>query len=93
MPIIKKYILLLGEGPTDGLDDTTIITEVKYSIILLKQEKNCESSHYNGSNSFLYANDVKVYKFRAKDSEIEPYSLSLGNISKDFRVHNMKKLR
>lgn len=39
MPIIKKYILLLGEGPTDGLDDTTIITEVKYSIILLKQEK------------------------------------------------------
>ena len=28
----KKYILVLGEGPTQGLDDTKIIAEVKYSI-------------------------------------------------------------
>ena len=27
----KKYILILGEGPTQGLDDTTLIAEKKYS--------------------------------------------------------------
>ena len=29
----KKDILVLGEGPTQGLDDTTIMTEAKYSIM------------------------------------------------------------
>ena len=27
-----KDILILGEGPTQGLDDTTLTTEAKYSI-------------------------------------------------------------
>ena len=34
---------------------------------------------------------VKIYKFKAKDSEIVPSSLCLGNISKDWSVDNMKK--
>ena len=38
------------------------------------------SLHYNGSNSFIFANATKIYKFRAKDSEIEDYALYLGNI-------------
>ena len=43
--------------------------------------------HCNGSNSFLYVNAVKMYQFKAKGSEIKPYPLWLGNISKDFREH------
>ena len=27
-----KYILILGKGPTQGLDDTTLTAEAKYSI-------------------------------------------------------------
>ena len=38
------------------------------------------SLHYNGSNSFIFANATKIYKFRAKDSEIKDYALYLGNI-------------
>ena len=34
---------------------------------------------------------VKMYQFKAKDSEIKPYPLCLGNISKDFAIDNMKK--
>ena len=49
------------------------------------------SLHYNGSNSFLFVNGVKIYQFKAKDSEINASPLSLGNISKDFAVDNMKK--
>ena len=32
-----------------------------------------------------------VQKFKAKDSEIVETPLCLGNISKDWSVHNMKK--
>ena len=40
----------------------------------------------------LYVNGVKVGQFKVKDWEIKPYPLCLGNISKNFKAHNMKKL-
>ena len=39
----------------------------------------------------LYVNGVKVDQFKVKDWEIKPYPLCLGNISKNFKAHNMKK--
>ena len=47
--------------------------------------------HYNGENSYLFVNGTEIHKFKAKDSEIVPYPLCLGNISKDHSVDNMKK--
>ena len=41
------------------------------------------SLHYHGSSSFLFFNATKVYQFKAKNSEIKDYALSLGNIPKD----------
>ena len=32
-----------------------------------------------------------MFELKAKDSEIKPYPLCLGNISKDFTIHHMKK--
>ena len=32
-----------------------------------------------------------MYQFKAKDSEIKPYSLCLDNISKDFTLDNLEK--
>ena len=52
---------------------------------------SCLSLHCNGSSCFLFVNGVKIYQFKANDSEIKPYSLCLGNISKDFTNDNMKK--
>ena len=49
------------------------------------------SLHYNGANSYLFVNGTEIYKFKAKDSEIVPSPLCLGNISKDWSVDNMKK--
>ena len=37
--IRKKDILVLGEGPTDESDDTTITVQVKYSINITKSKK------------------------------------------------------
>ena len=47
--------------------------------------------HHNEANSFLLVNGTKIYKFKAKDSEIVAAPLCLGNISKDWSVDNMKK--
>ena len=47
--------------------------------------------HYNGTNSYLSVNGTEIIKFKAKESEITPYPLCLGNILKDWSVDNMKK--
>ena len=55
--------------------------------------KFCLSLNYNGANSYLFVNSSEIIKFKAKDSEITPYPLCLGNISKGCSVDNMKKTR
>ena len=55
--------------------------------------KFCLSLHYNGANSYLFVNGVGIIKFKAKDSEIIPNVLCLGNVSKDFSADNIKKTR
>ena len=65
-----KDALILGEGPTQGLDDTTLSAEAKYPINFTQSRKRFVLSlHYYGSNSFLFANATRVYQFKAKDSE------------------------
>ena len=59
--------------------------------LLKKNTKFCLSLHYDGANSYLFVNGTEIYKCNAKDSEIIPYSLCLGNISKDRTNDNMKK--
>ena len=87
-----KDILILGEGPTQGLDDTTLTAKAKYPISFTQSGKRfLLSLHYNGSNSFLFVNAIKVYQFNAKNSKIIDYALCLGNISKDFTINNLKK--
>ena len=89
-----KDILILGEGPTQGLDDTTLTVEAKYPINFIQSRKRFVLSlHYNGSSSFLFVNTIKVNQFKAKDSETKNYTLCLGNISEDFTIDNMTKTR
>ena len=63
-----------------------------YSInFTVTKKKLCLSLHYNGVNSHLFVNGKKMYKFKAKHSEIVASPLCLGNISKDWSVDNMKR--
>ena len=89
--IKEKNILILGKGPTQGLNGTTFTAEAEYSINFSRSQNFfCLSLHYCRSNSFLFANATKIYQFKAKDSEIKKYPTCLGNISKDFTANNMK---
>ena len=73
--IIKKYILVLGKGPTQGLKHT-LTAEKMYSVnFTVTKKKFCSSLHYNGANSYLFVSGTEIYKFKAKDSEIAASSL------------------
>ena len=55
----KKEILVLGKGPTQGLEHT-LIAEKMYSInFTVTNKKVCLGLHYNGANSYL----LMVQKF------------------------------
>ena len=50
----KKDILILGEGPTQGSDGTTLTAKEKYLINFTEDNKNfCLSLHYNAANIYL----------------------------------------
>ena len=87
-----KDILILGEGPTQGLDDTTLTAEAKYPINFTQSGRRfLLSLHYNGSNSLLFVNATEVHQSTVKYSDIKDYALCLGIISKDFTINNMTK--
>ena len=87
----KKDILVLGKGPTQGLEHT-LTAEKMYSInFTVTKKKFSLSLHYNGANSYLFVNGKTIVKFKAKDSAVVATPMCLGNISKDWSVNNMKK--
>ena len=66
----KKDNLILGKGPTQGLEHT-LSAEKTYSINFTEHNKRfCLSLYYNGSNSYLLVNGKEIHKFKSKDSEI-----------------------
>ena len=87
----KKDKLVLGKGPTQGLEHI-LTAEKKYSInFTVTQKKFCLSLQYNGANSYLLFNSTEIYKFKAKNSEIAASPLCLGNISNDWSTDDMKR--
>ena len=59
--------LILGEGPTQGLDDTSLTAEAKDAINFTQLRKRFALSlRYNGSNSFLFINNTKYISSKQK---------------------------
>ena len=87
----RKDILILGNGPTKGLEHT-LTAEKMYSVnFTVTRKKFCLSLHHNGVNSYLLVIGTEIHKFKAKDSENIATPLCLGNISKDWSVDKIKK--
>ena len=92
-----KDILVLGEGLTQELDDTTLTAEKKYSINFTKSNtKFCLSLHYDQSGSYLFVNGADIHKSKAKsfamdNGKLISHEICLGNISTHFSADNMKK--
>ena len=57
-----KDILIIGKGTTQRLDDTMLTTEAQYTINFSRSNRKfCLRVHYNGNNSFSFANATKIY--------------------------------
>ena len=88
----SKNVLILGEGTTKGLIDTTLTAEAIYLISFTQPNKRLVLIlHYNESKSFLFVKATKLNQIKTKNSEVKDYALCLGNISKDFTINNFRK--
>ena len=66
----KKDILILGKGPTQGIE-YTLSAENVYPINFKEcNKKFCFRLHYNGANSYLFVNGTETYRFKAKGNSI-----------------------
>ena len=76
--------MLIGEGPTDDINDSICIAETKFSINFTKANtKFFVSLHYNGDESYFFVNKTVICKFKAHN-DIPWYEFCLGSRSKDF---------
>ena len=88
----NRDILILGEGPIQGLDDIKLTGEAKYPINFTQPRKRFVLVYTIIEAAFSYLLILqKIYPFKAKRSETKCYALCLSNISKDFTINNMKK--
>ena len=69
----KKYILILGKGPTQGLEHTMSAEKMYLINFIMTGKKFCLSWHYNGANNYLFVNGTW---YKAKGSEIVATPLS-----------------
>ena len=89
----NKVIFILSERETQGLDDTRLTAEDKYSIMLHNQEKDLYKVYAIMGATISYLLKLQKYIISKQDYEINNYTLCLGNISKGFTINNMKKNR
>ena len=78
---------VLGKDFIQGIVNTTVYAEEMYSTNFTGANKKfCLSLRYNGDSSYPFVNGKEIINFKAKDSEIVPYPLCHGNISKGFTI-------
>ena len=62
-----NHIYLMGDGLTQGINNTTIYVEKNYYRNFTDPGKKCVLSlHYNGDDSYLFVNGRQQLKFKAK---------------------------
>ena len=81
----KKDVLVLGKGPTQGLEHT-LSAEKIYSINFTENKKKiCQTLHYNRANNYLFINGTEINKFIVNDSEIVELCYTQKTFQKSFQ--------
>ena len=76
-------IYVMGKGPIQGIDDTTLYAEKVYSQNFTQPNKKFVLSlHYNDDNSYLFVNGKQELKFKCKTDQLVKEKLCIGNLSK-----------
>ena len=85
-------IYVMDKDCIQGIHDTTIYAEKLFHNNFTEfGVKFVLSLHYNGDNSYLFANARQELKFKAKDDQIINEKLCLGNLSSEWTTSESEK--
>ena len=85
-------IYVMGKEFIQGINDTTIYAEKQFHYTFTELGVKFELSlHYNGDNSYLFANGRQELKFKAKDDQIINEKLCIGNLSSEWTTIESEK--
>ena len=77
-----NHIYVMGDGLTQGINDTTLYVEKKYFRNFTEPDvKFVLSLHYNGDDGYLLVNGRQELKFQAKTDQLVKEKLCIGNLS------------
>ena len=87
-----NHIYLMGDGLTQGINDTTLYAEKKYFRNFIETfSKFVLSLHYNGDDSYLVVNGRQELKFKAKTDQLVKEKLCTGNLSDQWTASELQK--
>ena len=87
-----NHIYLMGDGLTQGINDTKIYVEKNYFKNFTEPNvKFVLSLHYNSNDSYLFVNGRQELKFKAKMDQLVKEKLCIGNLSDQWTTSNQKK--
>ena len=87
-----NHIYLLGNGLTQGINDTTIYVEKKYFRNFTEPDvKFVLSLHYNDDDSYLFVNGRQELKFKCKTDQLVKEKLCIGNLSDQWTASESEK--
>ena len=86
------HIYLMGDGLTQGINDTTIYVEKNYYRNFMDLGKKFVLSfHYNGNDSYLFVNGRQELKFKCKTDQLVKEKLCIGNLSDQWTASESEK--
>ena len=76
----------MGDGLTQGINDTTLYVEKKYF-------RNFTESNvkFNGNDSYLFVNGRQELKFKCKTDQLVKEKLCIGNLSDQWTASESEK--
>ena len=87
-----NHIYLMGDGLTQGINDTMIYAEKKYFKNFTEPNvKFVLSLHYNSNDSYLFVNGRQELKFKAKMDQLVKEKLCIGNLSDQWITTESEK--
>ena len=87
-----NHIYLMGDGLTQGINDTTIYAEKKsFKNFTEPNVKFVLSLHYHINDSYLFVNGRQELKFKAKIDQLVKEKLYIGNVSDQWTTTESEK--
>ena len=87
-----NHIYLMGDGLTQGINDTTIYAEKKYFKNFTEPNvRFVLSLHYNGDDCYLFVNGRHELKFKCKTDQLVKEKLCIGNLSDQWTSSESEK--